>query len=53
MNDTTSLRITKKTNTDIMIVAKLEGKNKEQLAEELLAEALKPHLTKLKRQMFK
>jgi len=49
----TSLRISKETNTNLIIVSRLENTTKEKLAERLLTERLKPMLDKISRQRFK
>ena len=52
MNSKTTLTINKELNIDLLIVAKLSGKTKEELAEELLTSGLRPLLDKIKRDRF-
>lgn len=53
MPETTSLRVEKETNINLMIVSRLVGKTKESLAQEILQEGLKPYLAQIKRQKFR
>lgn len=48
----TTLKITKETNISLMIVSRLQNKTKEELAEHILQEGLKPMLKDVQRYKF-
>ena len=52
MNGKTTIRIDSKLSDSLSIIATLQGKNKEELANELLNKGLEPYLKEIERIKF-